>query len=278
MNFFSLTWFLPETIGSFLWESFWYLYLIPAVPLVFLLKWLLHVRNQQKLRISLPEKYIRFSLVSLFRFVPSGMLGIAMIFMLVALARPQRSNERIEFLSEGIDIMLVLDISKSMLEKDFLPNRLEAAKQVARNFIKGRQNDRIGLVIFSGEAYSLMPLTTDYQLLTQTIDQINSSLIGSEGTAIGSALAVTVNRMKTSESKTKIAVLISDGDNTVGNLDPATAAELAFMYKIKVYTIAMVKVQNFVSDSLAVTSDENTLRKIASVCEGQFFRANDASG
>src|SRR5690606_298311 len=124
----------------------------------------------------------------------------------LALARPQKTNEKVEQWTEGIDIMLVIDISESMQIQDFQPNRLEAAKKVGRDFISGRFQDRIGLVVFSGDAFSMSPLTTDYDLLNANIDNVNFDLIESRGTAIGSALAVGTNRMRESESKSKVLI------------------------------------------------------------------------
>jgi Ca-activated chloride channel family protein len=280
MDFFSAEWFRIETFRDFSWERIWYLYFLPVVPLLFLLRWLLNIRFRQKLQVSLPETEIGFSWTVLLRFVPRILLFLAVCFILIALARPQRQSEYSEFETEGIDIMLVLDVSASMTEKDFQPNRLEAAKQVARNFIKGRTHDRIGIVVFSGEAFLLVPLTTDYDLLQESVNSITSGMISSEGTAIGTALATMTNRMKDNFSKTRIAVLISDGDNTVGNLDPATAAEIAFMHHIKVYTIALsqAKKEESESDTLIKTYDEKTLQEIATTTDGLFFRATDNRG
>jgi len=199
------------------------------------------------------------------------------------LARPQKTNEKVEQWTEGIDIMIALDISQSMQIEDFLPNRLEAAKKVARDFINGRVQDRIGLVVFSGDAFSLSPLTTDYDLLKSYLDEINFEMIENRGTAIGSALAVVTNRMSESETKSKVCVLLSDGDNTAGNIDPITAAELAEAYGIKIYTIVVGKegLVPFGKDffgrpnMIENTIDESTMRKIADIGGGQFFRAAD---
>jgi Ca-activated chloride channel homolog len=277
MDWFSQDWFRVNTFRDFVWDSPVFLYLIPFVPLIFVLRWLLNIRFRQKLPFSLSARSLPGGSWVWLRLVPKLLAGLALGLFLVALARPQRLVSEAEFTSEGIDIMLVLDISQSMLEKDFQPNRLETAKQVARNFVKGRQQDRIGIVVFSGEAYSLVPLTTDYLLVNQAINEIYPQLIRSEGTAIGSALAVMTNRMRESEAKTQVAVLISDGDNTAGNIEPITAAELAFMHRIKVYTILMAdERKKLAGDTLtSKTLDEKTLRQIAEVCEGKFFRAND---
>jgi Ca-activated chloride channel homolog len=160
---------------------------------------------------------------------------------------------------------------------------LEAAKKVAMDFIKGRIQDRIGLVVFSGDAFSLAPLTTDYDLLRSYIKEIGFEMIENRGTAIGSAMAVVTNRMRESESKSKVCILLSDGDNTAGNIDPITAAELASAYGIKIYTIVVGKegLVPFGKDffgrpnMIENTIDERTLRKMADIGGGQFFRATD---
>jgi Ca-activated chloride channel homolog len=179
--------------------------------------------------------------------------------------------------------MIALDVSQSMLIEDFEPNRLEAAKKVAQNFIDGRVQDRIGLVVFSGDAFSLAPLTTDYNLLRSYIKDISFEMIESRGTAIGSAMAVVTNRMRESDSKSKVCILLSDGENTAGNIDPVTAAELASAYGIKIYTIVVGKegLVPFGKDffgrphMIENTIDERTLRKMAEIGGGEFFRATD---
>jgi Ca-activated chloride channel family protein len=199
------------------------------------------------------------------------------------LARPQKTNEKVEQWTEGIDIMIALDISQSMQIEDFKPNRLQAAKDVARDFINGRKQDRIGLVVFSGDAFSLAPLTTDYDLLKNYLEDINFEMIESRGTAIGSALAVLTNRMRESDTKSKVGILISDGDNTAGNIDPITSAELAAAYGIKLYTIVVGKEgmvpygKDFFGRPQMVenTVDETTMRKIAEIGTGEFFRVTD---
>jgi len=181
--------------------------------------------------------------------------------------------------------MLVIDISESMQIEDFKPNRLESAKKVAKEFINGRFQDRIGLVIFSGESYSRCPLTTDYILLNEYVDEISFDLISSRGTAIGSAIAIATNRMRESTSKSKIMILLSDGDNTAGNIDPRTAAQIAKAYGIKIYSIAIGKNgkvpfgkdyfgrTRYVENSL----DEKNLREIATITSGKFYRASNNS-
>lgn len=282
-DWFSLSWFQPSMLKDFEWVHGWVLLLIGLIPVLFLLRWLFSMVSRQKLETSLPKRDIKFDPTVLLRFLPPLILSIAMALFLVGLARPQKTNERVEQWTEGIDIMLVIDISESMQIEDFRPNRLESAKQVARNFISGRFQDRIGLVVFSGDAFSLSPLTTDYELLYSYIDDIDFDMIENRGTAIGSALAVATNRMRESESKSKVLILLSDGDNTAGNIDPITAAELASAYDIKMYSIAIGKEgkvpfgKDFFGRTRYVdnTLDETTLREIAKIGEGRFYRVSN---
>jgi len=282
-NWFSLSWFYPSTFQNFTWEYRFFLILLVGIPIVYLLKWLLGLRLKQKLTIALPETKIKSDLISIIRFIPDLLFALFIAMMIIALARPQTSNEKVEQWTEGIDIMLVVDISQSMTIMDFKPNRLEAAKNVAKEFIAGRFQDRIGIVIFSGDAYSLAPLTTDYKLLNIYIDDITFDKIEASGTAIGSALAVATNRMRESGSKSKVVILLSDGDNTAGNIDPITAAEISHAYDIKIYTIGIGK-EGRVPTGRDVfgrttystnTLDETTLRRIAEIGEGRFYRASD---
>jgi len=280
---YSLEWFTPTVLRSYTWEDRLFLYLIFAVPLLFILRWLTRYYFNQKLPVALVKSDLKSSPLNLLRFIPEIVLSLSLILILLALARPQRTNEKVEQWTEGIDIMIALDISQSMQIEDFKPNRLEAAKVVARDFIKGRLQDRIGLVVFSGDAFSLAPLTTDYDLLRNYLNDVSFEMIESRGTAIGSALAVVTNRMRESESKSKVCILISDGDNTAGNIDPITSAELAGAYNIKLYTIVVGKEgmvpygKDFFGRPQMVenTVDETTMRKIADIGSGEFFRVTD---
>jgi Ca-activated chloride channel family protein len=276
-------WFLPSTLQSFAWENALFLWLIIGVPVLFLLRWLMRLRFNQKLPVAVTQKDLHVSPMTLVRLLPDIFLMLSLALILIALARPQKTNEKVEQWTEGIDIMIGLDISQSMQIEDFLPNRLEAAKAVARNFIDGRIQDRIGIVVFSGDAFSLAPLTTDYELLKSYLDEINFDMIENRGTAIGSALAVVTNRMSESESKSKVCILISDGDNTAGNIDPITAAKLAASFDIKIYTIVVGKEglvpygKDFFGrpNMIENTVDETTMRQIANIGGGEFFRAAD---
>ncbi|MCY7351511.1 MAG: VWA domain-containing protein [Cytophagaceae bacterium] len=273
----STSWFNYETLRQFEWAHPWFLYLLPGVPLLFLLRAWLHGRSRQRLRVAFLAREVRTSWVEYLRYLPAllAMVGVALV--LIALARPQRVSQQVERSSEGIDIVLALDISESMLETDVLPNRLDAAKRVAKSFVLGRFQDRIGVVVFAGDAFSLCPLTTDYELINQSITGLDASLIRTAGTAIGSALGLSINRLRESKAKSKVIILLSDGDNTAGNLDPVTAAQLARVYGIRVYTIAVGERTRPVTDSLTTARvDEEILNQLATIGQGQFFRATDA--
>lgn len=280
---YSLEWFTPSTLRAFTWENIFFLYLLPAVPFVFAARWLLRYKFNQKLPIAVTQKDFHVSPVNLVRLLPEFLLMFVLALLVLSLARPQRSNEKVEQWAEGIDIMIALDISQSMEIEDFTPNRLEAAKDVARKFIKGRVQDRIGLVVFAGDAFSMSPLTTDYELLQAYLNDITFELIEAKGTAIGSAMAVVTNRMAESETKSKVCILLSDGENTSGNIDPITAAELASAYGIKIYTIVVGKEgmvpygKDFFGRPQMIENiiDETTMRKIAEIGSGEFFRAAD---
>jgi Ca-activated chloride channel homolog len=280
---FSFHWFDPRFVQEYNWENIYYLYMIPLLPSLLIIRWILHFRSRTKLDIALhPQDFQGWDLIGAIRFIPYGFKMLCICFILIALARPQRINETIEQSSEGIDIMLLMDISESMQLEDFKPNRLEAAKEVARNFIKGRTYDRIGIIVFAGEAYSLSPLTMDYKLLTDFINGIRFDMIETSGTAIGSAMAVGINRMRESNSKSKLMILISDGENTAGNIDPIMTAGLAHAFDIKVYTIGIGKDGTIAYGKdekgniqyVQSLLDETTLRNIAGKADGQFFRAS----
>jgi Ca-activated chloride channel homolog len=275
----SLNWFTISKLRSFHWDNVYFLYGIVGIPIVMWLRGVFHGRGQ-KLNMVLVSKdtYSDWTAVLHWLF-PISVLG-SMTLILMALARPQIVRNITERDAEAIDIMLAVDVSESMLEKDLLPNRLAAAKTVATNFVKGRLQDQIGLVIFAGDAFTLCPITTDYDLLYTFLDDISNRSINTAGTAIGSALAVSINRLRESKARSKVIVLLSDGENTAGNLDPITAAKLAQAFGIKVYAIVVGKQGSInKADSTAAftqnLSDEGTLQKIAATTNGQFFRATN---
>jgi Ca-activated chloride channel family protein len=282
-DFFSWFWFLPETFKTFEWENLWALHLIWIAPLILVLRKFVKFLKNPVLELSLPGTVSQNNPWTYLRLIPGLMFILAVWMIVIALARPQKSNERVEQSTEGIDIMIVMDISESMDLQDFKPNRLEAAKETAIDFINGRFGDRIGMVIFSGEAYSLAPLTTDYALLTDLVKDISFNMMDAKGTAIGSALAAGTNRMRESESKSKVMILLSDGESNAGNVDPLFAAQLAAAMDIKIYTIAVGKDGmvpygvDFFGRPQMVESylDESTLREIAGIGNGEFFRASD---
>lgn len=282
LDWLSLEWFSLNTLRSFDWVFPLVLYALPVVPLLFLMKWLFTLNTRNKLNVAMFDGKLQWQWSSLLRFIPGILFNLFMMLVLVALARPQRINEQVEHTAEGIDIILALDVSGSMELQDIKPNRLDAAKEVALDFINGRVQDRIGLVVFAGDAYSLAPLTTDYNLLRESINSIGFKMIENDGTAIGSALAVATNRMRDSEAKSKVVILISDGENTAGSLDPTMAAQLAQGFNIKLYSIGIGKdgqVPYAVDEegkTLFVDTklDESSLRDVAGIGNGQFFRAD----
>jgi len=203
------------------------------------------------------------------------------------LARPQRVNEKTEKYSEGIDIVIAVDVSESMLYEDYTPNRLQTALETAQKFIDGRlYEDRIGLVVFAGEAFTLAPLTTDYDLLRSYLkEEVKAQMTETEGTALGDALAVAINRLEQSKAKSKVIILISDGDSNAGRIQPLEAARLAQERQIKIYSIIAASRQEAVSygkDAFGKpimyenAIDEATMRQIAQISKGEFFRAENA--
>ena len=209
---------------------------------------------------------------------------VVLTVLVVALARPQTSSRGENVTSEGIDIVLLLDISGSMLAEDLQPNRVEAAKEVAQNFIDGRKNDRIGLVIFSGQSFTQCPMTLDYRVLKNLLRQVKPGMV-EDGTAIGMAIAQGVNRLKDSKTKSKVMILLTDGVNNRGEIDPITAAQIAQTFGIRIYTIGVgtqgeapypvmtpfgKRYQNIPADV-----DEKALQQIAEITNGQYFRATN---
>lgn len=209
---------------------------------------------------------------------------LAICCIVFALARPQTRNDEQLVTGEGIDIVLCLDISGSMLAQDFTPNRMEAAKNVAGEFIDNRPTDRIGLVIFSGESFTMCPLTTDRTVLKTQLYNVQSGLL-EDGTAIGSGLATGVDRLRNSPSKSKVIILLTDGENNGGLIDPNTAKEIAKSVGVKVYTVGMgtegyapVPVQTpggIVYQKEKVNIDEKLLTQIATETGGRYYRAKD---
>lgn len=209
---------------------------------------------------------------------------LALSCIIVALARPQTRFDQTQREGEGIDIILAIDVSGSMTAQDFTPNRMEAAKKVAEEFVDSRPSDRIGVVIFAGESFTQCPLTTDHYVLISQIQQIRNGLL-EDGTAIGSGLATSVDRLRSSKAKSKVVILLTDGINNGGLIDPATALEIAKAFKVKVYTIgvgtdgyAPTPVSTplgIVMQNEKVAIDEKLLQNIAGQTGGKYFRATD---
>ena len=207
-----------------------------------------------------------------------------MALLILVLARPQSHDQWEEVVTEGIDIILSIDISTSMLAEDFKPNRMEAANSIAAEFISGRRNDRIGLVIFSGESFTQCPLTTDHTVLKDLLQEVEIGMI-EDGTAIGMGLATAVNRLKNSDSKSRIIILLTDGVNNRGAIDPLTAANIADAFGIRVYTVGVgsrgpapypVRTPMGVQyQSIEADIDEDVLIEISDITGGKYFRATD---
>ena len=219
------------------------------------------------------------------RHVPFVLRTAAYALLVVALARPQNIEQNVRTSTEGIDIMLSIDVSGSMLARDFKPDRITAAKEVAASFISDRVGDRLGLVVFAGEAFTQSPLTTDQSTLQTLLARIRSGLI-EDGTAIGNGLATAINRLRESEAKSKVIILLTDGINNRGEIAPMTAAEIARAQGIRVYTIgvgsrgtapypAVDMFGNMTFINQKVEIDEKTLTEIARLTGGRYFRATD---
>ena len=218
------------------------------------------------------------------RHILFGMRTLVVALLIIALARPQKSDSYQDVSTEGIDIILAVDISGSMLARDLKPDRLEASKDVATQFIAGRPYDRIGLVVFSGESFTQCPLTTDHAVLINLMRELKSGMI-EDGTAIGNGLATAVNRIKDSEAVSKVVILLTDGVNNMGAIAPLTAAEIAKTFGVRVYTIgvgsmgtAPYPVQTAFGIQyidLPVEIDEDVLKDIAASTGGKYFRATD---
>lgn len=259
------------------------LVLIPAMVAFYIIK-------QQKTSASLnipglqPFAKSGFTFRHYLRHILFAFRTLVIILLIIVVARPQATDRFQDISTEGIDIVLTLDISGSMLARDFRPDRLEASKNVATEFIAGRPYDRMGLVVFSGESFTQCPLTTDHAVLINLLREIQSGMI-EDGTAIGMGLATAVNRIKDSEAKSKVIILLTDGVNNRGEIAPATAAGIAKTYGIRVYTIgvgtqgmAPYPVQTpygLQYQDMPVEIDEGILQEISQTTGGRYFRATD---
>ena len=268
---------------TFVNSEFFYLLLIPLAILIwYILKHksissVILFSNTQSIKTK-PTKKQRL------RHLPYLLKIIALVLLIIAIARPQSSTNWQESTTEGIDIVLAMDISGSMLAQDLKPDRLEASKNVAMDFISKRISDRIGLVIFAGESFTQCPLTTDHNVLINQFKDVKSGMI-EDGTAIGMGLATAVNRLKDSKAISKVIILLTDGVNNSGMVPPVTAAEIAEKFGIRVYTIG-VGTEGFAPypfqtpfgiqyQEVEVKIDENTLQDIATLTDGKYFRATN---
>lgn len=259
----------------------WFLLIIPAV-----LAWKYFAAKRDKATVVYPGTAELFgdtkSLRTRLSFLPALLRYLGLASIIIAIARPvsYTSGENID--TEGIDIVLVLDISGSMLAEDFKPNRLDAAKDLTKEFVMARQTDRIGLVIFSRDAFTQCPLTVDYKVLTDQLRAVKSGMI-EDGTAIGNAITNGVNRLKDSDAKSKVLILLTDGVNNAGEVDPITATEIAKTFGVRIYTIGIGTVGEapypFITpfgkqyQMVPVQIDDAMLTKIASQTGGKYFRA-----
>lgn len=264
----------------------WLLLLI-VVPLLGISEWVRARRRAAGLRFSnvAAAKQAPRTFWTQMRWVPTVLRMSALTLGIIALARPQERNVTRERFAEGVDIMMVLDTSTSMRAQDFRPNRFEAARDVGDEFIRSRISDRVGLVVFAAKAYTQAPLTLDYQFLRSMLDEVEVGII-EDGTAIGTALAMAVNRLKDTDAKSKVVILLTDGQNNRGEIDPVTAAEVAQAIGVRVYAIGVGTHGEapFVYDHpfagrqtrmVPVEIDEDMLRSVAEKTGGKYFRATD---
>jgi len=263
-----------------------FLFFLIIIPLMIVWYWFKHKSNNADIQIS-DTSFFNKTPKSIRQRLYHGLFVVRMLavaFLILALARPQSHSSSHDVSVEGIDIVLACDISGSMLAEDFKPNRIEAMKSVANDFIDGRPNDRIGLVIFSSEAFTQCPLTINHSILKNLFSQVHMGMID-DGTAIGDGLATAVNRLRTSAAVSKVIILLTDGINNMGVIDPMTAAEIAKLYGIRVYTIGIgtmgtapypvntpfgIQYQN-----VNVEIDEATLTQVAEKTNGKYFRATN---
>ena len=260
----------------------WGLLVIPAVIVWYVLR---HKKQEASVRYSdmtgfdnLPRSWRVFA-----RHILIAMQLAALALLIVAMARPQSSSKSEKSNIEGIDIILAQDVSGSMLARDLKPDRLEASKKVAAEFVEGRPTDRMGLVVFAGESFTQVPLTTDHTVMLDMLKGLKSGMID-DGTAIGDGLAIAINRLKDSEAISKVIILLTDGMNNAGSVDPYTAAEMAKIFGIRVYTIgvgtygtAPYPVQTIFGtqyQQMKVDIDEKLLTTIANSSGGKYYRAN----
>ncbi|MCB0461272.1 MAG: VWA domain-containing protein [Flavobacteriaceae bacterium] len=267
-------------------QWFWLLLALPIAILWYIFK---HNKQTAELKISSLKGFkLTSSWLPKLRHLLFALRLIALALLITALARPQTVDVSTKTkTTRGIDIVMAIDVSASMLAKDLKPNRLEALKNVAADFIQGRPNDRIGLVEYAGESYTKTPITSDKSIVLRALEDIKYNTIIEGGTAIGMGLATSVNRLKDSKAKSKVIILLTDGVNNSGFIDPSTASELAVEYGIKTYTIGLgtngmalspigiLPSGEFQYGRVQVEIDEKLLQEIADVTGGKYFRATN---
>jgi len=282
----SFSWWSTNVISGLEYERSYFLHLAWILPLLLagVGAGLLFIREKRKT--TGLDKENKFNPLIIVGLIPWFFFLMSIVSVLIALGRPQRANESGKTFNEGIDIVLSLDVSGSMSNaQDFKPNRLEKTKEIASAFVESRVEDNIGMVIFAGESFVKSPLTQDKELLQSLIRSCNSREISEQGTAIGSGCALAVTLLKESKGKSKVMILISDGDNNAGNIDPVQSAKLADAYGIKVYAIGVGKEGRipyagglFGPNYVENTFNETDLKEIAKITKGEYFRAtNDNS-
>ncbi len=266
-------------------DYFWLMLVLPVLIFWYIFK---RKKHEAEFNFSSLEQLgsIKTSLKAVLRHFVFALRLICIALIITVLARPQSRSSWKDIKTEGIDIVLSLDVSYSMLAKDFNPNRIEAAKEVAKEFVDARPNDRIGLVVFGGEAFTQCPLTTDHTVIKNMFKDVSAGMM-ENGTAIGMGIATAVARIKESKAKSKVIILLSDGVNTSGEIAPATAGEIAKTFGIRVYTIGvgtkgkaltpvgMYPNGQFAYDYVDVQIDEDVMQKIAVETGGKYFRATN---
>lgn len=277
---------LSDLLNNINFDHPWVLLFILIIPLIL---FLIRSGREKVIAIKFPSSsgfgasrsfkvWLRKNL-SLYRF-------LALFLLILALSGPKLRYSDDSRVTEGIDIVLCTDISTSMLAKDFIPNRIEAAKGIAAEFINTRVNDRVGIVVYADGTYTICPLTSDKKQLINSITNVNVGLVSPNRTAIGDGIATAVNRLKDSHAKSKVIILLSDGENNAGNIDPMQAAEIAGIYGIRIYSVgvgtmgkALMPSKQIMGqlfyDYMPVRIDEKTLSKAAEISGGKYFRATD---
>lgn len=270
-------------------DPFILLFIIVVPPLIYI-----YFRSKGTNQVVFPSlgalKKIKPSFSQRYRHILIVLRSTAIILLVIALARPQYGNEQTKVTTEGIDIVLAVDVSGSMLAEDFeiggqRYNRLHVVKPVVKDFIMKRTNDRIGLVVFAGRPYTQCPMTLDYGMLLQLLEKAEIGMV-EDGTAIGSALGSSIERLKDTKAKSKVIILLTDGRNNAGEIDPFTAAEIARTFGIKIYTIgagtkglapypAMDIFGNRVMKQVKIDIDDDALKEIAKITDGKYYRATD---